>query len=66
MQTIDWIVVICYLIATMVLGVYLSKQASKSMEDFSYQVGIFLGGWQVQVWRRQPFLLILPFIFAVW
>lgn len=44
MQTIDWIVVICYLIATMVLGVYLSKQASKSMEDF------FVSGRNLSWW----------------
>ena len=34
MQTIDWIVVILYLILTMVLGVYLSGKAAKSLEDF--------------------------------
>ena len=34
MQTIDWIVVILYLILTMVLGLYLSGKAAKSLEDF--------------------------------
>lgn len=34
MQTIDWIVVILYLLLTMALGLYLSKKASKSLEDF--------------------------------
>ncbi|MGY6528419.1 MAG: sodium:solute symporter family protein [Cyanobacterium sp.] len=34
MQTIDWIVVLLYLIATMAVGIYLSKKASKSLEDF--------------------------------
>jgi solute:Na+ symporter, SSS family len=34
MQTIDWIVVLVYLIATMILGVYLSGKASGSVLDF--------------------------------
>lgn len=34
MQTIDWIVIIIYLIVTMALGIYLSGKASKSLEDF--------------------------------
>lgn len=34
METIDWIVVIAYLMATMLLGVYLSKRASGSLVDF--------------------------------
>lgn len=34
MQTIDWIVILLYLIITMAIGVYLSGKASKSMEDF--------------------------------
>ena len=34
MQVIDWIVVILYLVLTMVVGVYLSGKASKSLEDF--------------------------------
>ena len=34
MQIIDWIVVVLYLIFTMAIGIYLSRKASKSMEDF--------------------------------
>ncbi len=34
MQTIDWIVILLYLIITMAIGIYLSGKASKSLEDF--------------------------------
>ena len=34
MATIDWLVVLIYLVFTVALGVYLSKRASKSLEDF--------------------------------
>jgi solute:Na+ symporter, SSS family len=34
MRTIDWIIVLFYLIVTMAVGLYLSKKASKSLEDF--------------------------------
>ncbi|MEO1590922.1 MAG: sodium:solute symporter family protein [Cyanobacteria bacterium J06632_22] len=34
MLTIDWIIVVAYLIFTMVLGVYLSRKASGSLVDF--------------------------------
>ena len=34
MEIIDWIVVVLYLIFTMAIGIYLSRKASKSMEDF--------------------------------
>ncbi|MEM9162495.1 MAG: sodium:solute symporter family protein [Cyanobacteria bacterium P01_F01_bin.4] len=34
MQTIDWLIVLAYLIFTMVLGVYLSRKASGSLVDF--------------------------------
>ncbi|HIK37172.1 MAG: sodium:solute symporter family protein [Geminocystis sp.] len=34
MQIIDWIVVICYLVITLWLGIKLAKRASKSIEDF--------------------------------
>ncbi len=34
MAPIDWIVVLAYLIITVAIGVYLSRRASKSVEDF--------------------------------
>ncbi len=34
MQTIDWLIVLLYLIVTLALGIYLSGKASKSLEDF--------------------------------
>lgn len=34
MQLIDWLIVLAYLITTMLLGIYLSGKASKSLEDF--------------------------------
>lgn len=34
MQTIDWIIVIIYLIFTMWMGLYLSRRGSKSLADF--------------------------------
>ncbi|MBD2579666.1 sodium:solute symporter family protein [Oscillatoria sp. FACHB-1406] len=34
MQTVDWIVVLLYLIASMGIGLYLSRQGSKSLVDF--------------------------------
>ena len=34
MLLIDWLIVVAYLIFTMVLGVYLSRQASGSLVDF--------------------------------
>jgi solute:Na+ symporter, SSS family len=34
MQLIDWLIVLLYLILTLVLGLYLSRKASKSLEDF--------------------------------
>ncbi|MEO1402233.1 MAG: sodium:solute symporter family protein [Cyanobacteria bacterium J06635_1] len=34
MQTIDWLIVLAYLIFTMALGVYLSRKASGSLVDF--------------------------------
>ncbi len=44
MQIIDWIVVLLYLILTMAIGIYLSKKASKSMEDF------FVSGRSLSWW----------------
>lgn len=44
MQIIDWIVVLLYLIATMAIGLLLSKKASKSMEDF------FVSGRSLSWW----------------
>jgi Na+/proline symporter len=44
MQTIDWIVVILYLILTMALGLYLSKKAAKSLEEF------FVSGRSLRWW----------------
>lgn len=44
MQTIDWIIILLYLIITMALGVYLSGKASKSMEDF------FVSGRSLSWW----------------
>ena len=34
MQPLDWIIVLLYLIATLALGVYLARRASRSLEDF--------------------------------
>jgi len=34
MQWIDWLIVIVYLILTLILGLYLSRRASKSLVDF--------------------------------
>ena len=34
MGTIDWLIVLAYLVATMALGVYLSRKASGSLADF--------------------------------
>lgn len=34
MQTVDWVVILLYLILTMAVGVYLSGKASSSLEDF--------------------------------
>ncbi len=34
MQIIDWIIILAYLIATMLLGIYLSGKASKNIEEF--------------------------------
>jgi Na+/proline symporter len=34
MQPIDWIIVLVYLVATMALGIYLSRKASGSLVDF--------------------------------
>ncbi|WP_017294868.1 sodium:solute symporter family protein [Geminocystis herdmanii] len=44
MQTIDWIIILLYLIITMALGIYLSGKASKSMEDF------FVSGRSLSWW----------------
>jgi len=44
MQTVDWIVIVVYLIITMVIGIYLSGKASKSLEDF------FLSGRSLTWW----------------
>ena len=34
MQSIDWVIVISYLVLTMILGVYLARRASGGMVDF--------------------------------
>ncbi|HEX7070101.1 MAG TPA: sodium:proline symporter, partial [Rhodothermales bacterium] len=34
MQLLDWLVVLVYMVATLVLGLYLSRRASTSMEEF--------------------------------
>ncbi|MEM8484078.1 MAG: sodium:solute symporter family protein [Bacteroidota bacterium] len=34
MALVDWLVVLCYLLITVVIGVYLSRRASRSVEDF--------------------------------
>ncbi|HEX7119254.1 MAG TPA: hypothetical protein VF212_10725, partial [Longimicrobiales bacterium] len=34
MSTIDWVVVAVYLVASLVLGLYLSRRGSRSMADF--------------------------------
>ncbi|MGI0480525.1 sodium:solute symporter family protein [Geminocystis sp. CENA526] len=44
MQTIDWIIILLYLIITMAIGIYLSGKASKSLEDF------FVSGRSLSWW----------------
>ncbi|MEN8446899.1 MAG: sodium:proline symporter, partial [Cyanobacteria bacterium J06555_13] len=44
MQSIDWMIVLGYLVLTMVLGVYLSRKASGSLVDF------FVSGRQLPWW----------------
>jgi solute:Na+ symporter, SSS family len=44
MQSIDWIIVVGYLVLTMILGVYLSGKASGSMVDF------FVSGRELPWW----------------
>ena len=44
MQTIDWLVVILYFLLTMGLGLYLSRRASTSIEDF------FVSGRSLSWW----------------
>ncbi|MGF1535129.1 MAG: sodium:solute symporter family protein [Elainellaceae cyanobacterium] len=44
MQLIDWLIVVAYLVATLVLGLYLSRRASGSMADF------FVSGRQLPWW----------------
>ncbi|WP_373480436.1 sodium:solute symporter family protein [Geminocystis sp.] len=44
MQTVDWVVIVVYLIITMAIGIYLSGKASKSLEDF------FLSGRSLTWW----------------
>jgi solute:Na+ symporter, SSS family len=44
MAVLDWVVVGVYLIATVVLGVWLSRRASRSLEDF------FVGGRMIPWW----------------
>jgi Na+/proline symporter len=44
MQTIDWLVVVVYFLITMAIGLYLSRQASKSLEDF------FVSGRSLSWW----------------
>ncbi|MGB3613910.1 MAG: sodium:solute symporter family protein [Elainellaceae cyanobacterium] len=44
MQPIDWLIVLAYLAATLVLGLYLSRRASGSMADF------FVSGRQLPWW----------------
>lgn len=34
MALVDWLVVLCYLLITVVIGIYLSRRASRSVEDF--------------------------------
>ena len=34
MQPLDWFVVLIYMAATLALGIYLSRRASRSLEDF--------------------------------
>ncbi|WP_017659376.1 sodium:solute symporter family protein [Baaleninema simplex] len=48
MQPIDWFVVASYLVVTMALGVYLSRQASKSLADF-FVSGRSLPWWLVGI-----------------
>ncbi len=44
MQLIDWLIVLAYLVATLVLGLYLSRRASGSLADF------FVSGRQLPWW----------------
>ncbi|HEX6133412.1 MAG TPA: sodium:solute symporter family protein [Longimicrobiales bacterium] len=44
MTTIDWVIVIAYMLATLALGVWLAKRASGSMVDF------FVGGRSLPWW----------------
>jgi Na+/proline symporter len=44
MKLIDWLIVLSYLIATLILGLYLSRKASKSLEDF------FVSGRSLSWW----------------
>ncbi|MGC9505115.1 sodium:solute symporter family protein [Baaleninema sp.] len=46
MQSIDWFIVVSYLVVTMALGVYLSRKASKSLADF-FVSGRSLPWWLV-------------------
>ncbi len=34
MALVDWLVVLCYLVITVFIGIYLSRRASRSVEDF--------------------------------
>lgn len=44
MQTIDWVIVALYMVASLALGVYLARRASGSMVDF------FVGGRSLPWW----------------
>lgn len=44
METIDWLIILLYLILAMGLGLYLSRKASKSIEDF------FISGRSLPWW----------------
>ena len=44
MKPIDWLIVLVYFILTMGLGIYLSRKAAKSLEDF------FVSGRSLQWW----------------
>jgi solute:Na+ symporter, SSS family len=44
MQPIDWLVVVVYFVITMAIGLFLSRQASKSIEDF------FVSGRSLSWW----------------
>ena len=48
MQSIDWLIVLSYLVITMGLGIYLSRKASSSLEDF-FVSGRSLPWWLVGV-----------------